>query len=281
MLRQSLAGLMLWLALGCSPESIPADSGLRVISLSPSITAIVVALGATDQLVGIDRYSRDVKGVGHLPSLGGLFAPDLERAVELRPTLVLAVSSAQQTGFFAQLRARGVRVRELEPYTLGEVFESYREIGDLLDRDAEPLIARIRAELEQIRASSLNRPRPSVALVIERDPVYVAAGGTFVDELIRVAGGRNVFGDLQSRYPQVSLELLAERAPDLLIDSTVPDLDPARMAEARAHWARFNWIGRVEFIAPGVATVPGTDLAEGARLLREQIHPDLHLSQVP
>jgi len=226
-------------------------------------------------LVGVDRYSLEVSGAADLPSVGGLFAPDLERTVELRPTLVIAVTSAQQNAFFAQLRARGVLVHEVRPYTLEEVLASYKEIGELVRRDAGPLIARVRAELEAVRASVEGRTRASVALVIEREPLYVAAGGSFVDELIEAAGGDNVFGDIDGRYPQVSLELLAERAPEVLIDSTVASLDPAGLRAARAHWERFDWVRRVEFIAQGVATLPGADLAAGARLLRAKIHPDL------
>ncbi len=254
---------------------MPRDAGTRVISLSPSITGILLALGAADVLVGVDRYSLRVSGAADLPSVGGLFAPDLERTIELRPTLVIAVTSAQQDAFFAQLRARGVQVHEVQPYTLEEVLASYGEIGELVGRDAGPLIARVRAELETLRASVADRTRASVALVVEREPLYVAAGGTFVDELIEAAGGHNVFGDLDQRYPQVSLELLAERAPDVLIDSTVVGTDPAGMRAARAYWERFDWVRRVEFIAQGVATLPGADLAAGARLLRAKIHPDL------
>jgi ABC-type Fe3+-hydroxamate transport system substrate-binding protein len=268
------------LLLACRAQERAGDAGeLRVISLSPSTTDIVVALGRRDALVGVDQFSHALPGMQDLPSLGGLFAPDLERAVELRPTLVLGVRSESQGAFFAQLRARGVRVHEIDSSgSLEEVLGTYVAIGAELGRDPEAraLVARVREQLDVIARSVADRERPSVALVVEREPLYVAAGGSFASALIDAAGGRNVFADLPQPYPQVSLELLAERAPDVLIDSTQgtasgPDAERA----ARAHWSRFGWVRRVELVAPGVMTQPGAQLAEAARILRARIHPEL------
>jgi iron complex transport system substrate-binding protein len=285
--RSLALALAVAFALACrASEPEPTGGAPRVISLSPSASDIVVALGRADALVGVDQFSRELAGVpDSLPSLGGLFAPDLERAIELAPTLVLGVRSENQAAFFAQLRARGVRVLEIDSSgSLEQVLASYAEIGRALGREAEAeaLVARVRAELDEVARSVAGLDRPRVALVVEREPLYVAAGGSFASALIEAAGGRNVFGDLENAYPQVSLELLAERAPDVLIDSTEtrePSPDAAR--EARAFWSRHDFVRRVELIPPGVATLPGAQLADGARLLRARLHPELAASGSP
>ena len=243
-----------------------------MISLSPSISGVLVALGVGDALVGSDRFSRELPGFEEVPSLGGLFAPDLERSIELRPTLVLGVASAQQRPFFEQLRARGVAVHEFDPHTLPEVLASFRKIATLVGRgtEGEALVARIVAELDRIAAAAGERVRPSVALVVNREPLYIVGGGSFVSELIRIAGGENVFGDLDAPYPQVSLETLAERRPDVLVDTTYPPLDDD--SEARRYWSRFAWIERVELIPTGVVTVPGAELGSAARLIQTALH---------
>ena len=273
--------LGLWLLVACTPDPVPRADELRVISLSPSISGVLVALGVGDALVGSDRFSRKLPGLEEVPSLGGLFAPDLERAIELRPTLILGVASAQQRPFFEQLRARGVPVHEFEPHTLPEVLASFRQIAKLVGREPEgaALVARIVRDLDGIAATTAAHGRPSVAMVVNREPLYIVAGGSFVSELIRIAGGENVFGDLEAPYPQVGLETLAERQPEVLIDTTYPGLDDE--GDARRYWSRFAWIGRVELIPTGVVTVPGAELASAARLIQTALLTERTPSRAP
>ena len=284
--RVRRVALAVLLVLACrAREPAVATGELRVISLSPSTTDIVAALGRRAALVGVDQYSRALPGVGDLPSLGGLFAPDLERAVELRPNLVLGVRSESQAAFFEQLRARGVRVYEIDSSgSLEQVLGTYEAIGKQIEREPEAraLVAQVREQLAEVARSVAGLGRPSVALIVEREPLYVAAGGSFASALIDAAGGSNVFADLASAYPQVSLELLAERAPEVLIDSTQgPALEAEAERAARAYWSRFGFVRRVELVPPGVATQPGAQLAEGARILRARVHPELVTSAAP
>jgi ABC-type Fe3+-hydroxamate transport system substrate-binding protein len=273
--------LLLLLAACGAPEPVAPAGELRILSLSPSVTEILLALGLRENLVGVDAWSHERPELAGVPSLGGLFAPDLERAIELRPTLVIGVKSEQQAPFFAQLRARGVRVHELDTSgSFEDVLGTYGTIGAWVGREAEAaaLAARVRADLDAVARSVAGRPRTSVALVVEREPLYVVAGGSFANTLVEAAGGRNVFADLPRSYPQVSLELLAERAPEVLIDSTQRGVGDAAESEARAYWTRFGFVRRVELVPPGVATLPGTQLAEGAELLRARIHPELRVA---
>ncbi len=283
MFRRLAAPLVTALLCACGPvpEEAPADTPRgegRIISLSPAVTEVLVALGAAGELVGVDRFSREVRGVGDVPSLGTLFSPDLERAVELEPTLVFGVAGQQQHAFFAQLRARGVRVESLSPYTLEEVLDSYTRVGALVGRAEEGAALRdaVRSELSSIRASgaSVHGAPRSVAVVLERQPLYVVGGGSFVTDLIEAAGGRNVFADLDAPYPVVSLEVLAERAPAVLVDTSLPrDGGEAALAEAREYWSALPHSGRVETVPQGMVTLPGAHLAEAARVLRDKIHP--------
>jgi ABC-type Fe3+-hydroxamate transport system substrate-binding protein len=283
--RAVRAALSLALALALAPacrESVhapePVPGELRIVSLSPGTTGILIALGARAEIVGVDRFSHDLPGCADIPALGGLFAPDLERTLELEPSTVIGVLSESQAPFFAALRARGVSVHELDTGgSLDAVIANYETLGGWIGRAAagRALGQRTRDELAAVARSVAGQPRPSVALVVERDPLYVAGGGSFASALIEAAGGHNVFGKLSRAYPQVSLELLAERAPDVLIDSTQSSQGPEAQAAARAYWARFPWAKRVELVPPGVATLPGPELARGAELLRAHIHPEL------
>ena len=270
--RKALVALATSL-LACGAEAPVAGVGPRVVSLSPSITRILLAIDAGDAIVGVDRYSQCLERVRHQPSLGGLFTPDLERTLELEPSLILAVESAQQSAYLELMRARGVRVETFRGHTLDDVLASFRRIGALVGRAERgaALAERVRRELAELAAAS-GQARPSVAIVIESEPLYVVGGGSFVNDLIEAAGGRNSFADLADPYPRVGLEVLAERAPEVLIDTTydATRMDEARAA-ARAHWQRFSWIARVEVLPQGILTLPGPDLVEAAGLLHERI----------
>jgi ABC-type Fe3+-hydroxamate transport system substrate-binding protein len=275
---RSLAGLLISaLAIGCGGSAAPPPAGeLRVISLAPSITRILEGLDAQDALVAVDSYSRQVVELPGVASVGGLYAPDLERTVEVQPTLVLAVESAEQRPFLRVLRARGVRVESISPYTLAEHLESIEAIGGWVGRGAEAreIVERIRTDLDAIaaRAPADARARPTVAMIVEREPLYVAGRGSFVHELIEIAGGRNAFSDLDSPFPQVSLEALAERAPAVLIDATaVASGGGSAAGEARSFWARFVPQGRVEILPRPDVALPGVHFAASAAILRRLI----------
>jgi iron complex transport system substrate-binding protein len=253
LLAAGLIGLGL---LGCGSEGPERSSEPRVISLTPSISRIVQVLGADDLLIGVDEFSRRLPGLEGVPSVGGLFSPDLERIVDLDPTLILAVRTEQQRATLDRLRSRGVYVQEIEPYAL--------EIAQ-----------KVRLELGVIRESVSGRRTVTTALVVQRDPLYVAGSGGFVSELIDIAGGENVFADLPSPYPRVSLEVLAARAPEVILDTAAePERGEAGVREARAFWSRFAWAKRVEVIPRGVLTLPSPDLPKAAWMLRTRLHPD-------
>ena len=268
-MRSWLASVaLLWIA--CSGERAPAASErLRVIALAPSLVALVQAVGAGELLVGIDEFSRRAPGNERWPSVGGLYGPDLERTLELEPTLVLAVSSAAHQSFLDRLRERGVRVEEFEVYTLDEVLASFARVGELVGRGAQgrALADRVRGELAGIARSVAALPRPRAALVLERDPLYVAGGGAFTHALLEVAGAENAFADLAEPYPRVSLESLADRAPDLVIDTSIGGDD------ADTWWGRWPWVRRAVALEREAVTLPGPDLAAGARALVEVVHP--------
>jgi ABC-type hemin transport system substrate-binding protein len=267
--------------LACRPDADPAIAAgppQRVISLSPALSGVVVALGARERLVGVDQYSRELSELAELPSLGGLFAADVERALELRPDLVIGVRSEQQHAFFQSLRERDIRCEELETGGhLPELLDTFRRIGSLLalDAEAEALVARVRGDLDAVAASVAGIEPRSVALVLDSEPLYVAGGGGLVDDLIGIAGGRNVFSDLEGAYPRISLEALAERAPEVLLDASLAPGGRSDPERARRAWQRFGWVRRVEFIPFGPATRSGVDLARGAEQIRDAIHPEL------
>jgi len=254
---------------------------LRIVSLAPSLTRMLIELDAGRAVVGIDTFSAGLHGMAGVTVLGGLFAPDLERLVGLEPSLVVGVESSEQQALFDQLRSRGTQVETFRLHSLEQVLDAFERVGRLVgapDRGRE-LAARVRRELAEVSIPVAGRARPRVALVIEREPLFVVGAGSFASALIEAAGGENVFADLSSAYPRVSLEALADRAPDVLLETTEPTADSARAA--RQYWSRFSFVRRVETLPRGDVVLPSPALPHAARLLRAALHPDLSKAADP
>jgi iron complex transport system substrate-binding protein len=264
---------MLLVALAAASAARPADAALRVVSMNPSLTRMLIALDAKTTLVGVDEFSAQTEAsVEHLPRVGGLFNPSLEAVVALRPDLVVVVPSVAQRDFRDRLRELGIDVLELPNITLDEVLDSVRELGERVDRSAvaQTRVETIRRTWSDIAQQAAERPRRTAILVLQRDPLYVAGAGSFLDEMLRAAGVENAAARFSDPYPRVSIEWLIAAAPEIIIDSAK---DPVPAAE---HWSRWPSIpavaaSRVFAVPAGNVTLPGPYLDRSLRILFDVI----------
>ncbi len=262
------------LLLGLASRRATAAAPERVVSLNPSLTAMVLAVGARDRLVGVDDFSaREQPDVASLPRVGGLYNPSLEAVVALRPDLVLLVPSAEQRDFRERLDALGIPVLALDPVRFDQVLAALETVGARLGR-AEAARARADAErraLEEARRLTAGLPRPRVVLVLQRDPLYVAGAGSFIDEMIQAAGGRNLGAAFPEPYPRASQEWLIDGAPERILDSS------NEPGDARAFWSRWPSLPAltqrgVVVLPAGLVTLPGPWLDRALAALVRAIH---------
>ena len=254
-----LLSCLLALLGAAGPESSPAR---RVVSINPSLTAILVELGAGDVLVGVDDYSAGEIGVvAHLPRVGGLFNPSLEAVVALRPDVVVLVPRAEQRDFRARLEALGVRVAAFDNIRFGEVLENITRLGALVgrEREAEARVKAIRETRGAIARVVARRASPRVVLVLQRDPLFVVGSGSFIEEMVEAVGARNLGGEFDEAYPQAAVEWVVARAPDVLIDLSLEPDEPA------GYWSRWPSIpavarGHVLRLDPALVSMPGPRL---------------------
>jgi iron complex transport system substrate-binding protein len=205
---------------GASPR--PTDGPPRIVTLAPSATEVVAALGATAQLVGVDTYSTFPPEVASLPKVGSFLQPNLEVIVGLRPSLVIVDDIHGQAG--RALADRGIRTVECSFHALPDVKRALTTLGAQLGRtrEAEAAVAVIDSALD---AAAAKRParRPRVLAVIDREAGglgnLVAVGpGSWVDELLAVVGGDNVLVASGIRYPKISLEEILRAQPEVILD---------------------------------------------------------------
>jgi len=165
-----IAGCCAGVSAGSDPSAElehPAE-GLRVVSMNPSLTRMLIAFGAQQVLVGVDEYSADHEpAVATLPRVGGLFNPSLEAVVALEPDLVIVVPSVQQRDFRSRLRELGVEVIELASITLDQILESMQTLGDQIGRSqaARERVAAIRSTWIDVAREASHRPRRSAVRV--------------------------------------------------------------------------------------------------------------------
>jgi iron complex transport system substrate-binding protein len=194
---------------------------VRVVSLAPSITDTVIALGEAGRLVGVTRYDTapEVKG---LPRVGGFLDPSPEAVLALRPDLVLWLADGGALPPVRRIAELGVPVLAIPVVGVPDVLRAARRVGAALGNPEAGL--RLAAAMEgavrqaEERASSL--PRRRVLLVIGRDPLVVAGPGSYPDALLRIAGGVNVVGG-ERPWPIYSLEKAVADDPDLVVDAAV------------------------------------------------------------
>ena len=258
MWRIASALLLLGAGAALAVEAAPAR---RIVSLNPSLTAILIALGGRERLVGVDDYSARSPEAAGLPTVGGLYNPSLEALVALAPDLVVFVPSAEQRGFRERLEALGIPRLVLDPVSFEDVLGAIETLGARIgrEREAAARVAAIRRTRARVEAAAQGLRERRGVLVLQREPLFVAGAGTFVDDMLRSLRVTNLAAGQPGRWPRLSREWLLAAAPDLILDAS-PDPEPAA-----PYWARWPSLpavanGGVVELPAGVATLPGPDL---------------------
>jgi iron complex transport system substrate-binding protein len=260
---------------GPAPRAAAAPSSVRrVVSLAPSTTEILYALGAGERIVGLDRYSDWPPEANKVPRVGSDLEPSVERIVALAPDVVFVSTSANSRELPLELTRLGIHVVTSRVDTLDDLWRDIVATGDAVGRHdaAVALVARLRARLAAAHAR-VAAERPTRALVVVwADPLTVVGGHSFVDELIRAAGGENLAGDSAQPYPQYSVERMLARAPEVIVVGSHAG-GPA-LAPLTAH-ASLPAVknGRVHAVDGNLLFRPGPRVVDGVELLARLFHP--------
>ncbi|MFW6084206.1 MAG: helical backbone metal receptor [Gemmatimonadota bacterium] len=198
---------------------------MRIVSLCPSLTELVFDLGLGESLVGRTKFCvHPADRVGAIEKVGGTKNPKVERIVELAPDLVLLNEEENRIEDAEALAAAGLRCHTSMPVTVEDTAAMVRSIGAAVEREeaAAAIAADIEDRAARVRLAAAGKPAVSYAYLIWRDPIMTVADDTFVAELLGLAGGVNVFGGAEERYPTVSAAELAAADPDGVLLSTEP-----------------------------------------------------------
>jgi iron complex transport system substrate-binding protein len=248
----------------------------RVISMIPAQTEIVTILAGHDALVARTQWDEDPR-LAHLPSIGNALTPSVEWLAAQRPDLVIAWPDAQSRDVVQRLGDIGIPVYASRVESVQEIRAMIERLGVLLGERAraDSLVRAIDDSLAAVRADVAGAPVPRVLYLLSADPPMIAGSGTFVDDLIGIAGGENVFADMRQLWPQVSLEEIVRRQPDVIIRPSDNSLDdPLAGLSDRPGWRELRAVQqrRVHAVDPDLYNRPGATVGRAARGLAERIH---------
>lgn len=248
----------------------------RIISLIPSVTETLIALGATGQIVGRTRYDVAPE-VASVASVGGGLDPSLEAIVALHPDVVISWENDRRQRTRDKLAALHIPVLSLRTEDTTDAFRVIQRLGALTGRSpaAAALAARVRAEFHAVARSVAGRPSPVVFYVVYNDPPMTASPATFIGQLIELAGGRLAFPERGALWPTVSVEALVQRQPDVIVlpvgEKGVITLEKLRSTPGWRDLAAVR-DGRVATVPSNLVNRPGPRLGDAARTLRDAIH---------
>jgi ABC-type Fe3+-hydroxamate transport system substrate-binding protein len=258
----------------------------RIVSTSPSITETLFALGLGSQVVGVSNYCRFPPEVNALPKVGTFLRPDPELIARLNPTLVVVHAGPNNTA--RQLSTLGIPFVTVDRGTLSGVFSTIKTIGKAAGAPerAAALTSSLEARLARIRVSVAGRPPQKVLIIMGRrvgtlTDLIAVGPGSYLHDLVGIAGGVNVLATSSLEYPRISMESIIRLDPDVVIDAgdmgDTPEDRERRRVTTEALWAAQTTVraartGRVHAVTSDVFVVPGPRVVEAAETMARWLH---------
>lgn len=270
---------MIWLLLLAA--AIPE----RIVSTAPSFTEMLYAVGAGERVVAVSTYCHYPASVDRLPRIGTYLEPNVEAILRLRPDLVLV--HAEHPQIVRQLRAAGIVTLALRNTTLEETLRSATAIGQAVGRPREgsALEARLRQGLDAMRRQPVRPTPPTLLFIVGRTPgrldgMLAVGKGSYLNDLIAAAGGRNVLADSPVAYPKISVEGVLRLNPDVIVDmgdmTDTQGVSPAHTAAVVRLWNTVPGLRaarnrKVFAVASDIYVVPGPRVLDAAAAFRAML----------
>ena len=255
----------------------------RIVSLAPSHTETLYALGLSDRLVAVTDYCNYPPEAEEKPSIGGFSTPNIEEVVAMDPDLILA-TNIHESEVIPQLEANGFTVVAVNPTTIDEVIESITLIGKVTGAEeaAASLVANMQSHIKAVTDKTgtlTEEEKPRALYIVWHEPLMAAGAGTLQDELIRTAGGINVAGELD-RYATINLEVVIASNPQVMIAGSGHGSGGEMTFEyiqtdARLKDTDARQNGRVFSINSDLASRPTPRIVEALEQFARFIHPEL------
>ena len=266
---------------GAAPQEMPR----RIVSLIPATTEMLFAMGAGGRIVGVSNYDRYPPDVERLQRVGGLLDPNVERLLALKPDLVIVYDT--QTDLKRQLERAQVPMFRYVHRGLPDIMSTLRALGERVGAKdaADAAAARIEQQLAAVKTRVAGRPKPKTLLVFGREQgslrhVNASGGYGFLHDILELAGGTDVLGDLNKQSVDMSTEMILTRAPEVIIELHYgASLARERLDAERLVWNALASVpavknNRVHLLVGDEFVVPGPRIVLAAERFAKTLHPE-------
>jgi len=262
-------------------SSYAQDKEQRIVSLAPSTTEILFALGLEKNIVGVSTYCNWPPEVNSYPRAGSFSQANVEIITTFKPDIIFGVS-LEQTPSVTHLQQLGFNVEVIDPKSIDELYQAIKKIGYLTDRQyrAEELVSEIKLRIALVKEKVAKIPiaeRPKVFLELWDNPLLTTNVSSFVGELIETAGGRNIAYDAPREYSRFSTEVVIERNPDIIIMGHEAGTNAMAVLDERYGWDQINAVKLHQIygdINRDLYLRPGPRIVEGIEALYEHFYPE-------
>jgi iron complex transport system substrate-binding protein len=250
----------------------------RIVSIGPSITEFLFVLGAGPRVVGVDDFSDEPAAAAQLEKVGGIKV-NFEKIVSLKPDLVLSVKFSD--GTIEKLASAGLLVLVVDPQSAGDVARTAILLGRAVGSDGETMARDIQKRVDDVRSKTASATvKPRVYHEIDAsDPtkIFTVGPGSYIHDLIEIAGGVNIAARATSAYPQLSAEEILRSDPEIIVLAAADYSAKPDQVAARAGWSAINAVknNRIVTIAPNLINRPGPRVGEAAEAYAKLVHPEL------
>lgn len=253
------------------------SSPKRIISLAPSVTEMLFALGLGNQVVGVTSYCDFPEEAKRKEKVGDTLNPNLERLIALKPDLIVITTASQLERLTQQLSNQNIPVYVVNPQTVRGIAESISELGKATGASAqgEKLRDEMLRRINTVETRVKDLPKPKVLYVLQAAPLITAGKNTFITDLIRLAGGESISGDEPTDYPQLSRETAIARAPEVIVAPASHGTELVKESDLRRDFAVTPALkaDRIVRVNPDWVDRPGPRIVDGLEQLAEGLHP--------
>jgi len=273
--------LFLWVEFAWAKPQYPQ----RIISMSPSITETLFALGVGDRVVGVTDFCSYPKEACALPKIGGLLNPSVEAWIRLKPDLIIHQDDSHKLRINAQ--NLGIHTLAVSMTSLKNIFDTIQTFGEVLGCKpaAHLLVQKLQTEIQRYQTRLKDVPKKTTLLLLgdgsnPGGALYAVGRSTFLGELLKLAGGDNILTDPTINYPKISKEFILRHSPEVIIEAGPnANMTPQEKAEKLKQWQRFPTLTAVKnktiyFVGADYILIPGPRFLNILNHFARVIHPE-------
>ncbi len=254
-----------------------AAARMRIVSLAPSVTETLFALGAGPEVVGVSQYCDYPPEVRDLPRVGSFLTPNLEAIIALRPTLVVGLELSSDVRQIRALNSMGYPVLLVSDDSLDQIETSIEKVGERIDRGAQArlLVANIQAQIAAVQQRLANVKPERALMLVGHQPIVAVGAGTYLDELMRIARADNIAAAVGEQWPHLGIEFIIAMRPQVILDGAMGS-DASSLSD---FWEKYPTIPAVrDHRVLGYAQDPmlhaGPRVGQSLEIIARKVHPE-------